>query len=286
MRLMIVTGTSGSGKSSALNKLEDLGFYCVDNLPVVLVSSLVSRLSDSIKLSHQGIAICIDIRTEDEGTGDFRDYLKELSKTIDVTVMFFDANEQTLNQRFNETRRRHPLSQGGRSLTDAIRLERVLLEPLAAAADLFIDTSEMSPYEQRQFIQERVTASQASRMSILVKSFGFKKGAPIDADIMFDMRMLPNPHWEPSLRPRTGQDESVKTFLESHAITMDVRSDIVTSLIRWIPQYQASQRAYLTVAIGCTGGKHRSVYMAEAIANDLRHQFPQVALQHRDMPEA
>lgn len=283
---MIVTGTSGSGKSSALNKLEDLGFYCVDNLPVVLVSSLVSRLSDSIKLSHQGIAICIDIRTEDEGTGDFRDYLKELSKTIDVTVMFFDANEQTLNQRFNETRRRHPLSQGGRSLTDAIRLERVLLEPLAAAADLFIDTSEMSPYEQRQFIQERVTASQASRMSILVKSFGFKKGAPIDADIMFDMRMLPNPHWEPSLRPRTGQDESVKTFLESHAITMDVRSDIVTSLIRWIPQYQASQRAYLTVAIGCTGGKHRSVYMAEAIANDLRHQFPQVALQHRDMPEA
>ncbi|MCH1554159.1 MAG: RNase adapter RapZ, partial [Luminiphilus sp.] len=207
MKLMIVTGTSGSGKSSALNKLEDLGFYCVDNLPVVLVSSLVSRLSDSIKLSHQGIAICIDIRTEDEGTGDFRDYLKELSKTIDVTVMFFDANEQTLNQRFNETRRRHPLSQGGRSLTDAIRLERILLEPLAAAADLFIDTSEMTPYEQRQFIQERVTASQASRMSILVKSFGFKKGAPVDADIMFDMRMLPNPHWDPSLRPRTGQDK-------------------------------------------------------------------------------
>ena len=142
----------------------------------------------------------------------------------------------------------------------------------------------MTPYEQRQFIQERVTASQASRMSILVKSFGFKKGAPVDADIMFDMRMLPNPHWEASLRPRTGQDESVKAFLECHAITMDVRSDIVSSLTRWIPQYQASQRAYLTVAIGCTGGKHRSVYMAEAIASDLRHQFPQVALQHRDMP--
>lgn len=284
MRLMIVTGTSGSGKSSALNKLEDLGFYCVDNLPVALVSSLVSRLSDSIKISHQGIAICIDIRTEDEGTGDFREYLKELSKTIDVTVMFFDANEQTLNQRFNETRRRHPLSHGERPLTDAIRLERVLLEPLAAAADLFIDTSEMSPYEQRQFIQERVTASQASRMSILVKSFGFKKGAPVDADIMFDMRMLPNPHWDPLLRPMTGQDDAVKTFLESHAITKDVRNDIVSSLTRWIPQYQASQRAYLTVAIGCTGGKHRSVYMAEGVASDLRHQFPQVALQHRDMP--
>jgi UPF0042 nucleotide-binding protein len=284
MRLLIVTGTSGSGKSSALNQLEDLGFYCVDNLPIALVGTLVDRLSDSIKLSHQGIAICIDIRTEDEGIEDFRDHLNELAKTIDVTVMFFDANEPSLNQRFNETRRRHPLSQGGRSLTDAIRLERVLLEPLAAAADLFIDTSEMSPYEQRQFIQERVTASQASRMSILIKSFGFKKGAPVDADIMFDMRMLPNPHWDPLLRPRTGQDEAVKTFLESHAITMDVRKDIVSSMTRWIPQYQASQRAYLTVAIGCTGGKHRSVYMAEAIASDLRHQFPQVALQHRDMP--
>jgi UPF0042 nucleotide-binding protein len=284
MRLLIVTGTSGSGKSSALNTLEDLGFYCVDNLPIALVNTLVDRLSDSIRLSHQGIAICIDIRTEDEGIEDFRDHLNELAKTIDVTVMFFDANEPSLNQRFNETRRRHPLSQGGRSLSDAIKLERVLLEPLAAAADLFVDTSEMTPYEQRQFIQERVTASQASTMSILVKSFGFKKGAPVDADIMFDMRMLPNPHWEASLRPRTGQDESVKAFLECHAITMDVRSDIVSSLTRWIPQYQASQRAYLTVAIGCTGGKHRSVYMAEAIASDLRHQFPQVALQHRDMP--
>jgi UPF0042 nucleotide-binding protein len=284
MRLLIVTGTSGSGKSSALNTLEDLGFYCVDNLPIALVNTLVDRLSDSIRLSHQGIAICIDIRTEDEGIEDFRDHLNELAKTIDVTVMFFDANEPSLNQRFNETRRRHPLSRGGRSLSDAIKLERVLLEPLAAAADLFVDTSEMTPYEQRQFIQERVTASQASRMSILVKSFGFKKGAPVDADIMFDMRMLPNPHWEASLRPRTGQDESVKAFLECHAITMDVRSDIVSSLTRWIPQYQASQRAYLTVAIGCTGGKHRSVYMAEAIASDLRHQFPQVALQHRDMP--
>ena len=286
MRLLIVTGTSGSGKSSALNQLEDLGFYCVDNLPIALVGTLVDRLSDSIKLSHQGIAICIDIRTEDEGIEDFRDHLNELAKTIDVTVMFFDANEPSLNQRFNETRRRHPLSQGGRSLTDAIKLERVLLEPLAGAADLFIDTSEMSPYEQRQFIQERVTASQASRMSILIKSFGFKKGAPVDADIMFDMRMLPNPHWEPSLRPQTGQDEAVKIFLESHAITKDVRGDIVSSLSRWIPHYQASQRAYLTVAIGCTGGKHRSVYMVEAVASDLRHQFPQVVLQHRDMPEA
>ena len=178
MRLLIVTGTSGSGKSSALNQLEDLGFYCVDNLPIALVGTLVDRLSDSIRLSHQGIAICIDIRTEDEGIEDFRDHLNELAKTIDVTVMFFDANEPSLNQRFNETRRRHPLSQGGRSLTDAIKLERVLLEPLAGAADLFIDTSEMSPYEQRQFIQERVTASQASRMSILVKSFGFKKELP------------------------------------------------------------------------------------------------------------
>lgn len=284
MLLLIVTGTSGSGKSSALNQLEDLGFYCVDNLPIALVGTLVDRLSDSIKLSHQGIAICIDIRTEDKGIEDFRDHLNELAKTIDVTVMFFDANEPSLNQRFNETRRRHPLSQGGRSLTDAIRLERVLLEPLADAADLYIDTSEMSPYEQRQFIQERVTASQGSRMSILVKSFGFKKGAPVDADIMFDMRMLPNPHWDPLLRPLTGQNEAVKTFLESHAITKDVRSDIVSSLTRWIPQYQASQRAYLTVAIGCTGGKHRSVYMAEAVASDLRHRFPQVALQHRDMP--
>lgn len=284
MRLLIVTGTSGSGKSSALNVLEDLGFYCVDNLPIALVGALIDRLSSSISLSHHGVAVCIDIRTEDEGVGDFRDHLKVLSGSSDVTVMFFDANEQTLNQRFNETRRRHPLSQSGRALSDAIKLERILLEPLAAAADLFIDTSEMSPYEQRQFIQQRVTASEASTMSILVKSFGFKKGAPVDADLMFDMRMLPNPHWEPTLRPQTGQDEAVKAFLESHDITVDVTTDITNSLLRWIPHYQASQRAYLTIAIGCTGGKHRSVYMAEAVVARLREHFPQINLQHRDMP--
>ena len=284
MRIVVVSGTSGSGKSSALNQLEDLGYYCVDNLPIALVSFLVEYFARQTQGTHQGLAICIDIRTADAGVTDFRDYLKTLGQGLELQLIFFDATPQALSKRFNETRRRHPLSKSGHSLGDAIALERELLEPLASAADLTVDTSELSPYQLRQIITQRVDGSSNSSLSIQVLSFGFKKGAPVDADIILDMRMLANPHWDPDLRSHTGQAQEVIGFLESHDQTHEVATDIIDMLRRWIPMYQASQRAYLSIGIGCTGGKHRSVYMAERIGQALAAEFAAVTVVHRDMP--
>ena len=286
MRILVVSGTSGSGKSSALNQLEDLGYYCVDNLPIALVSFLIEHFSQQSSSSHKGLAICIDIRTEYAGVTDFRDYLRTLREGLDLQLIFFDATSQALSKRFNETRRRHPLSKDGLSLTGAIAAERQLLEPLASTADLIIDTSEMSPYQQREIVSERVDLADTSSLSIQVQSFGFKKGAPVDADIVLDMRMLANPHWEPHLRASTGQAPAVIEFLETYEQTHEVASDLIDMLIRWVPMYKASQRAYLSIAIGCTGGKHRSVYMTERVGRALAKQFPNVTVLHRDMPRS
>ena len=286
MRVVVVSGTSGAGKSSALNQLEDLGYYCVDNLPIALVSFLIEHFSQQSSATHQGLAICIDIRTESAGVTDFRDYLKTLRKGLDLQLIFFDATDQALSKRFNETRRRHPLSKEGLPLSDAITAERKLLEPLASAADLIIDTSEMSPYQQRELVTKRVGAAQSDSLSIQVLSFGFKKGAPVDADILLDMRMLANPHWEPELRASTGQAPEIIAFLEAHEQTHEVATDLIDMLLRWVPMYQASQRAYLSIAIGCTGGKHRSVYMTERVGKALAEKYPAVTVLHRDMPSS
>lgn len=286
MRVVVVSGTSGAGKSSALNQLEDLGYYCVDNLPIALVSFLIEHFAQQSSTTHQGLAICIDIRTESAGVTDFRDYLKTLREGLDLQLIFFDATDQALSKRFNETRRRHPLSKEGLPLSDAIRAERKLLEPLASAADLIIDTSEMSPYQQRELVTQRVGAAQNDSLSIQVLSFGFKKGAPVDADIVLDMRMLANPHWEPELRASTGQAPEVIAFLEAREQTHEVATDLIVMLSRWVPMYQASQRAYLSIAIGCTGGKHRSVYMTERVGKALAKKYPAVTVLHRDMPSS
>ena len=283
MRILVVSGTSGSGKSSALNQLEDLGYYCVDNLPIALVSFLIEHFSQQSSSSHKGLAICIDIRTEYAGVTDFRDYLRTLREGLDLQLIFFDATAQALSKRFNETRRKHPLSENGLPLTDALAIERIILEPLISAADLIIDTSEMSPYNQREVMQQRFGKAR-SGMAISIESFGFKKGAPVDADIVLDMRMLANPHWEPELRASTGQAPAVIDFLENHKQTHDVANDLIEMLLRWIPMYKASQRAYLSIAIGCTGGKHRSVYMTERVGKALAEQYSGVTVLHRDMP--
>jgi len=284
MRIVVVSGTSGAGKSSALNQLEDLGYYCVDNLPIALVSFLIEHFAQQSSATHQGLAICIDIRTESAGVTDFRDYLKTLREGLDLQLIFFDATDQALSKRFNETRRKHPLSMEGLPLSDAITAERKLLEPLASAADLIIDTSAMSPYQQRELVTKRVGTAQSDSLSIQVLSFGFKKGAPVDADILLDMRMLANPHWEPELRASTGQAPEVIAFLEAHEQTHEVATDLIDMLLRWVPMYQASQRAYLSIAIGCTGGKHRSVYMTERVGKALAEKYPAVTVLHRDMP--
>lgn len=283
MRVVIVSGSSGSGKSAALNHLEDLGFYCVDNLPLSLLSSLTQLFFEKPARTHSGLAICIDIRTSEAGVIDTRTDLETLRQRLDFTLIFFDATEQALTKRFNETRRRHPLASEGRSLAEAIALERVLLEPLIASADLMIDTSQMSPSQQRDAIAKRMGVPHGE-MSINVQSFGFKKGAPSDADIVLDMRMLANPHWEPDLRAFTGQAPAVKAFIESDPDTESVVSETINFLQRWIPLYRKNQRAYLTIAIGCTGGKHRSVYVAGRIHEALTSRFDDVSLSHRDIP--
>jgi len=284
MRIIIVSGSSGSGKSSALNQLEDMGFYCVDNLPVTLVDSLISHFTQTPSSIYTGLAICIDIRTEDGGVGDLRDFLKVLRDRVTFDLIFFDATEQVLSKRFNETRRKHPLSENGLSLTNALAVERILLEPIISEADLIIDTSEMTPYNQREVMEARF-GKVRSGMAITVESFGFKKGAPLNADIVLDMRMLANPHWEPELRPYTGQAPQVKQFIEAHPETESVANDLISMLLSWIPLYQKSQRAYLTIAIGCTGGKHRSVYMTERVGKVLAQHYEGVLVTHRDMPK-
>ena len=288
MRILIISGTSGSGKSSALNQLEDLGYYCVDNLPIALVSFLIEHFSQQSSTRHKGLVICIDVRTENGGVTDFRDYLRTLREGLgpELQLIFFDATSQALSKRFNETRRRHPLSKDDLSLSDAIAAERDLLEPLVSTADLIIDTSEMSPYQQRELVTERIDATDTSSLSIQVQSFGFKKGAPVDADIVLDMRMLANPHWEPDLRASTGQAPAVIEFLEAHEQTHEVAIELIEMLIRWVPMYKASQRAYLSIAIGCTGGKHRSVYMTDRLGRALAEHFSSVTVLHRDMPRS
>ena len=284
MRIIIVSGSSGSGKSSALNQLEDMGFYCVENLPVTLVESLISHFTQTPSSIYTGLAICIDIRTEDEGVSDLREFLKVLRDRVTFELIFFDATEQVLSKRFNETRRKHPLSENGLSLTNALAVERILLEPIISEADLIIDTSEMTPYNLREVMEARFGTAR-SGMAITVESFGFKKGAPLNADIVLDMRMLANPHWEPDLRPYTGQTPQVKQFIEAHPDTESVANDVINMLLSWVPLYQRSQRAYLTIAIGCTGGKHRSVYMTERVGKVLAQHFEGVFVTHRDMPK-
>ena len=229
MHIIIVSGSSGSGKSSALNQLEDMGFYCVDNLPVPLVESLIKHFEAAPSSTYTGLAICIDIRTEDAGVTDLRDFLKGLREKTTFELIFFDATAQALSKRFNETRRKHPLSEDGLPLTDALAIERIMLEPLISAADLIIDTSEMSPYNQREVMQQRFGKAR-SGMDISIESFGFKKGAPLNADIVLDMRMLANPHWEPELRAFTGQALRVKQFIEAHPETDAVANDCISLL--------------------------------------------------------
>lgn len=283
MRIVIVSGSSGSGKSSALKQFEDMGFYCVDNLPVQLVEDLINHFTQTAPSIYAGLAICIDIRTEDEGFDDLREFLRSLRERITFELIFFDATAQALSKRYNETRRKHPLSVDGLPLSDALAVERIILEPLISAADIIVDTSEMSPYVQREMVEQRFGEARAG-MAISVESFGFKKGAPLNADIVLDMRMLANPHWEPELRPLTGQTAQVKQFIEAHPDTESVAKDTIAMLLRWIPLYQKSQRAYLTIAIGCTGGKHRSVYMTERVGEVLAEHFKGVSVTHRDMP--
>ncbi|BEU04766.1 nucleotide-binding protein [Agarivorans sp. OAG1] len=263
MELIIVSGRSGSGKTVALRVLEDLGYYCVDNLPVVLWQSLI----DNLKKTYSKVAISIDIRNLPDELSPVGQLIRDAGPDINLLSIFLDAKDEALIRRYSETRRVHPLSQSNLSLAEAIESETELLAPISRNADLRIDTSRLSVHELSGLIRSRVTGDQQQQLILVFESFGFKNGVPNDADYMFDARFLPNPHWQEELRPLTGLDKAVQEYLAAQPLVTQYIEQISQLLQSWLPHLEANNRAYLTIAIGCTGGQHRSVYVAEQLAS-------------------
>ena len=287
MRLIFLSGLSGSGKSVALHMLEDLDFYCIDNIPAALLQTFISHTVRSGAPVYQRTAVGIDARNPDADIATVPMLLDELKRSgIHCELLFLVTSDDELLRRFAETRRKHPLSRQGESLHDAIALERTLLEPVVNVADLVIDTSRMGVHELRELINRRVGKRPRDRMSVLFESFGFKYGIPGDADFVFDARSLPNPYWEPSLRALTGRDQPVVRFLEAQPGVARFIEDVGNFIEARIPEHQAANRRYLTVAVGCTGGQHRSVYIVEQLAARIAARWPQVALRHSALPDA
>ncbi|MEP5568510.1 MAG: RNase adapter RapZ [Halioglobus sp.] len=283
MQLIIISGRSGSGKSTALHQLEDEGYYCIDNLPVSLLPSLVKKTSGDDFGHFRGTAVCIDARNAWKDLANFGTVMESLPATVKSEVLFLDAQESALIKRFSETRRKHPLSSDSTPLAEAIDKERLLLEPISSAASLVLDTSQMTIYELRDAVKQRLLGAESGNMSVLIQSFGFKRGIPTDADLVFDVRMLPNPHWVKELRLKNGLEKEVKDFLEAQAVTAELYEDISGFLERWLPRYRDSNRSYMTVAIGCTGGQHRSVYLADRLFRNFRDLYPGIHMRHREM---
>jgi len=283
MNLIIVSGRSGAGKTTALHELEDMGFYCVDNLPLTLIPQLVDTLSRDNFLSPRGVALGVDARNSEHDLMSINQLLTELPRFVSCRTIFIDARDEILIQRFSETRRRHPLSKDDQSLTDAIALEQERLTPLASVAADLIDSSELSVHGLRDLIRERYKIGTEHALQVTVQSFGFKKGIPLDADLVFDVRMLPNPHWEPALRHLSGLDEPVREFLIAEPSPRLLIEHISQFVAHWLPDYSRNQRSYLMIGIGCTGGKHRSVFVAEAVATQLRHAGHAISVKHRDI---
>jgi len=284
MELIIISGRSGSGKSTALHQLEDEGYYAIDNLPAALLPALVSDSGPGLAETFRGIAVCVDARNAWRDLEQFPALVAALPDSVHCRVLYLDADEATLIKRFSETRRKHPLSSSSLSLAEALRRELDLLEQVAASATLTIDTRAMTIYELRDAIRQQVVGSGSDSLSLLVQSFGFKRGIPGDADLVFDLRLLPNPHWSPPLRGLTGADAKVAAFLEEHPQTGELFADIAGYLDRWLDAYAQSNRSYLTVALGCTGGRHRSVYMAERLYRHLSDAGQAVQLRHLELP--
>ncbi len=269
-RLVVISGRSGSGKTSALNILEDVGFDCIDNLPPSLLPDLIKQLNSEGINDDLRLAVGIDARNLVGDLSKLPDILARLEATgIEVSVIFLQARRSDLIRRYSETRRKHPLSHETVSLPEAIDLEAKILSPILNISDRNIDTSGLSLHQLRDLIKNTIVPNSPEHMAILFESFGFKKGLPDASDFIFDVRCLPNPYWKQELRSLTGFDEGVIEFLESQVEVAAMLSDIIGFLTRWIPKFQANNRSYLTISIGCTGGQHRSVY----IANRLREHF-------------
>lgn len=285
MRLFIISGLSGSGKSIALQVLEDLGAYCIDNLPVGLLPAFAAQMPTALNVNYENAAVGIDARNLVHDFAHFPDMLNNIkSQGVDCEIFFLEADDNTLLKRFSETRRKHPLTSRNIPLTEAINIERDMLKPIAANANWRIDTSRTNIHQLRDLIRERVGTRPSQSLSLLFVSFGYKHGVPADADFVFDVRCLPNPHWEPELRVRTGQDPQVASYLEMQLHVNEMFNDLKNLLETWLPRFEADNRNYMTVAIGCTGGQHRSVYLAERLGEHFSKSWTNVLTRHRELP--
>lgn len=281
--LVIISGRSGSGKSTALHLLEDEGFYCIDNLPLGLLEQLLQEIESDHFAHFKGVAVCIDSRNAWTNVGNLSNILAAIPERTQGSILYLDALDPILITRYSETRRRHPLTNQRTTLSDAIAQERELLEPVLEAASIVVDTSEMTIYELRDTIRQRLLGAKKGELSILFQSFGFKKGIPSDADLVFDVRMLPNPHWIKELRLLNGTDQGVVDFLSQQESTQRLFDDIRSFVERWLPSYSESNRSYVTVAIGCTGGQHRSVFMAQQLFQHFSASLSNIHVRHREL---
>ncbi|MGO1461320.1 MAG: RNase adapter RapZ [Marinobacter sp.] len=286
MKLIIVSGRSGSGKSTALHVLEDLGYYCIDNLPIGLLFPLTREAAEQSAPGRlDKMAVSIDARNLSAELANFEAIFRKLRKAdTQVEIIYLDADEQSLLQRFHATRRKHPLSNDKTSLREAINSEKDLLEPLSRLADLYINTKGLSMYELRDMVKQRVAGRKDQELALLFQSFGFKHGVPLDSDYVFDVRCLPNPYWDTSLRRFTGIDQPVIEFLEKEPASGKMVNDLIAFLESWIPSFADSNRSYMTISIGCTGGQHRSVYICEQLGRHFREHSDNVQVRHTELP--
>jgi len=286
-RLIIVSGLSGSGKSVALHVLEDIGYYCIDNMPAALLKSVVDEVTSGSDQRARFLAVGVDARNRRKDLELLPQVIDELrQQSIRTDVLFLQANDEVLLKRYSESRRRHPLAEHGAALRAAIAAERNILAQAINSADLIIDTSELSVYELAETISERVDQRKQDSLSVLIESFGFKNGIPADADFVFDVRCLPNPYWDVNLRGLNGLDANVANFLSRQPAVAAMYEDILAFLQRWIPEYENAHRGYLTVAIGCTGGQHRSVYIAQKLGEALSVAHDSVSTRHNELAKS
>lgn len=284
MRLIIISGMSGSGKSVALHALEDLDFYCIDNLPIGMLPALSVQILSTPNTQYENFAIGIDVRNLSGDLSIFPELITQMrNNDLHCDVIFLDADDRTLIKRFSETRRKHPLTGDDTSLHDAIKEERHMLDPITSYADLVFNTTKYTVHQLRDLIRKRIQGADKNKLSLMFESFGFKYSTPVDANFVFDIRCIPNPYWVPELRSQTGQDQAVIEYLDKFDVVQKMYNDLKQYLEHWIPAFAAENRSYLTIAIGCTGGQHRSVYMTEKLAAYFANSNQNVITRHREL---
>jgi len=284
MKLIIVSGLSGSGKTIALHTLEDAGYFCVDNLPISLLPNFIDTMLDSKPATYDFVAVAIDARSGADDIDHFDKIIEQAKQQASfVEILFLTSDIKKLITRFSETRRKHPLSRQNRPLVDAINLEQDLLRNIYSKADLVIDTSTFNVHQLRQVIIKRLLPSNSPQLAILIQSFGFKHGLPTDTDFVFDVRCLPNPHWESHLKDFNGRDAPIIEYLEGFPEVASMFDSINSFLLTWIPFFEKENRSYMTISIGCTGGQHRSVFLAEKFALSLKKNNYNSTVRHREL---